>query len=92
MGSGPFRPQYREIAGPNKPAPPGDQPFWTVSAQGSGSQQIEGDLRSGNWAVVVMNADGRAAVAVDLQAQLDVNPSGSAQPQSAYSPQGSSCG
>ena len=74
-GSGPFRPQYREIAGPNQPAPPGDQPFWTVSAQGSGPQKIEGDLRSGSWAVVVMNADGRAGVAVDVQAELDVNPS-----------------
>ncbi len=39
-----------------------------MSAQGPGTQQIESDLRSGNWAVVVMNADGSRPVAVDLQA------------------------
>ena len=68
LKSYPFRVQYREVPGDAEPAAPGAQPFWSTSAQGSGTQQIEWDLRSGRWAVVVMNADGGAPVSVDLQA------------------------
>lgn len=64
----PFRVQYREVPGDAVPAAPGAQPFWSTSAQGSGTQQIEWDLRSGRWTAVVMNADGGAPVSVDLQA------------------------
>ena len=64
----PVRVQYREVPGDAVPAAPGAQPFWSTSAQGSGTQQIEWDLRSGRWTAVVMNADGGAPVSVDLQA------------------------
>jgi len=64
----PFRAQYREIPGDAVPAAPGTQTFWSTSAQGTGTQQIEWDLRTGRWAVVVMNADGGTPVSVDLQA------------------------
>jgi hypothetical protein len=63
----PFRPSYQTSAGSRAPAPPGAQDFWTVSAQGPGTQQIEAALRTGDWAVVVMNADASQPVAVDLQ-------------------------
>jgi hypothetical protein len=66
----PFRPQYRETSGSAQPAPPGQQDFWSSSAQGPGAQQIQVDLRHGSWAVVVMNADGHPAVAADLQAEV----------------------
>lgn len=66
----PFRPEYRETPGSAPPAPPGQQDFWISSAQGPGAQQIHVDLRHGNWAVVVMNADGHPAVAADLQAEV----------------------
>lgn len=68
LKSYPFRVQYREVPGDAVPAAPGAQSFWSTSAQGTGTQQIEWDLRSGRWAVVVMNADGAAPVSVDLQA------------------------
>jgi len=68
LDSYPFRVEYREVPGSAEPAAPGAQPFWSTSAQGTGTQQIEWDLRSGRWAVVVMNADGAAPVSVDLQA------------------------
>ncbi|QCP00328.1 DUF4389 domain-containing protein [Arthrobacter sp. 24S4-2] len=68
LNSYPFRVQYREVPGDAVPVAPGTQPFWSTSAQGTGTQQIEWDLRSGRWAVVVMNADGAAPVSVDLQA------------------------
>jgi hypothetical protein len=66
----PFRPQYREMTGSAPPAIPGQQDFWISSAQGPGAQRIQVDLRQGSWAVVVMNADGHAAVAADLQAEV----------------------
>ena len=66
----PFQATYRTMSGTEEPALPGDQDFWAVSAQGPGTQRIESDLRSGNWAVVVMNADGSRPVVVDLQAGI----------------------
>jgi hypothetical protein len=65
---GPFRPQYRTVPGTRAPAPPGQQNFWAVSAQGPGTQQVDMELRSGNWVIVVMNADASPQLAVDLQA------------------------
>ena len=53
----PFRATYRAIPGSRTPEPPGRQTFWAVSAEGTGTQQAETALQSGNWAVVVMNAD-----------------------------------
>lgn len=64
----PFRAQYSEIAGTNAPARPEQQGFWVASATGPGQQELKWDLRSGNWAVVIMNADASTPVAVDLQA------------------------
>ena len=64
----PFRAEYREIPGDAVPAAPATQRFWAASAQGTGTRQIEWDLRPGSWAVVVMNADGGTPVSVDLQA------------------------
>ncbi|WP_251040300.1 DUF4389 domain-containing protein [Arthrobacter sp. ISL-72] len=64
----PFHAEYRETPGDAVPAAPATQTFWSASAQGTGTQQIEWDLRAGRWAVVVMNADGGTPVSVDLQA------------------------
>jgi Domain of unknown function (DUF4389) len=64
----PFRAAYREVAGTAVPPPPTSQTFWTASASGSGTQEVTVELGSGNWAVVVMNADGRPSGIVDLQA------------------------
>ena len=64
----PFRATYRTIPGSRTPEPPGRQTFWAVSAEGTGTQQAETALQSGNWAVVVMNADATPEVAADLTA------------------------
>jgi len=64
----PFRAEYRDVAGSTPPAPPGDQEFWTESASGPGEQQISWDIRTGDWAVVVMNADASPGVDVSLSA------------------------
>jgi hypothetical protein len=62
----PFRVDYRRVAGTQEPAVPSQQPFWAVSASGSGRQAIEWPIEKGTWAIVVMNADGSPGVAVDL--------------------------
>ena len=64
----PFRATYRTIPGSRTPEAPGSQTFWAVSAEGAGTQQAETALRSGNWVVVVMNADASPQVAADLTA------------------------
>ena len=55
------------------PAPPADQRFWVASATGSGTQTLSWDVRSGEWAAVVMNANaGRGVdVAVAVGAKAD---------------------
>lgn len=67
----PFRVQYRDTPGSAVPAPPTEQGFWAVSASGPGTQQITTDLRSGDWVLVVMNADAGAGVAADVQAAVN---------------------
>ena len=61
----PFRVTYRFEEGDAPEDPPGDQDFWAASVEGPGDQTLEWDLESGNWAVVAMNADGSAGVALD---------------------------
>ncbi|MET1020580.1 MAG: DUF4389 domain-containing protein [Arthrobacter sp.] len=68
VGFAPFRAQYRNVAGTGVPAPPAAQGFWTALATGPGTQELKWDLRPGAWAVVIMNADATAPVAVDFQA------------------------
>ena len=59
---------YRNIPGDAMPVPPGEQDFWVVSAEGSGTQTVEWDLEQGRWDVVVMNADASQGVTVDASA------------------------
>ena len=64
----PFRAQYQAVPGSRTPARPAEQIFWTASATGPGAQELKWDLRPGNWAIVIMNADASTPVGVDLQA------------------------
>jgi len=64
----PFRARYREVAGSQIPSNPAQQTFWAATATGPGEQELTWNLRSGSWAVVVMNADATSPVSVNLQA------------------------
>jgi hypothetical protein len=57
-------------------APPSRQSFWAASTQGSGERTLRWTPRSGDWSVVIMNADGRRGVAVHggLSAELPILP------------------
>jgi hypothetical protein len=60
------------VAGERRPAAPGDQPIWTASVQGAGTQTLEWDVEDGNWSVVVMNADGSRGVDAEVEAGAKV--------------------
>jgi uncharacterized membrane protein YidH (DUF202 family) len=70
----PFKPTYEVFRGTGeKPRPPAAERFWRASASGTGTQTIEWDP-SGDWAVVLMNADASrgvdAAVSAGAKASL----------------------
>jgi hypothetical protein len=56
--------EYDDHIGPNAPAPPGDQTFWRASASGEGTQDLVWEIEPGDWALVVMNADGSRGIDV----------------------------
>ena len=64
----PFSVDYRYREGGAPRTRPQNADIWAASAQGTGSQTLEWDLESGQWAVVVMNADASAGVSVDASA------------------------
>ncbi len=64
----PFSVDYRYRDGGAPSTRPADAGIWVASAEGSGAQTLEWDLQSGQWSVVVMNANGSAGVSVDASA------------------------
>ncbi|RZT20803.1 hypothetical protein EV649_3956 [Kribbella sp. VKM Ac-2569] len=51
----------------DKPAAlPANQSFWVASATGTGPQTLDWTARSGDWSVVIMNADGSPKVDAEL--------------------------
>ena len=58
---------YQSSAGGAAPAtPPGQQTFWAAKQEGLGTQTLQWPIRSGDWTVVLMNADGSPAVSADV--------------------------
>ena len=47
--------------------PPADQDFWVAQSSGAGTQSVSWSPADGTWMLVVMNADGSAAVSVDAR-------------------------
>ena len=64
----PFHVEYRETQGTQQPPLPSGQDFWVASASGAGEQELDWNIQSGNWSVVVMNADASADIRADLKA------------------------
>ncbi len=55
-GNGQF--DSREIAGGAPAGAPTAQSFWAASSVGTGTRDVDWKIRSGNWGVAVLNADG----------------------------------
>lgn len=60
----PFSATYAELAGARPPGPPGEQRFWAAEGQ----RALTWNVESGDWSVVVMNADGSRGVAAAVSA------------------------
>jgi Domain of unknown function (DUF4389) len=61
----PFSFDADRSTGGRSPVAPARQSFWAATAQGTGTQTLRWDVRSGTWSVVAMNADGSPGVVVD---------------------------
>jgi len=64
-------PVYRSTPGGAPATPPTEQTFWVAEATGT-EPELTWTLEEGDWAAVVMNADGSAAVAADVSAGAEV--------------------
>ena len=58
---------YTTNEGATDPAAPGTEDFWVASASGSGEQALDWTIQSGEWALVIMNADGSPGVSADVR-------------------------
>ena len=66
----PDRVRYRPLGGDAVPAPPEEQTFWAAQATTSETTDLTWEVESGDWTVVVMNAD--ASEGVDVDARLGI--------------------
>ena len=57
---------YTEHAGTAPAVPPGQAGIWTAHAAGPGTQTLTWAVRSGDWMVVAMNADGSRPVSLQV--------------------------
>lgn len=58
---------YTTNDGATDPAAPGTADFWVASVSGSGEQTLDWTIESGEWALVIMNADGSPGVSADVR-------------------------
>ncbi|SDK06962.1 hypothetical protein SAMN05428985_102526 [Nocardioides sp. YR527] len=56
------RPTYDVVDGGSPATLPSDVGFWTASTSGTGTRTLIWEVESGDWTLVVMNADGHAPV------------------------------
>ncbi len=67
----PFKVEYVFHDGTAEPAPPAEQDFW--AATGSDAEPLVWDIESGNWTVVIMNADGGPGVSVQTSVAVKLD-------------------
>lgn len=58
--------EFRPVPGSASPAPPGEQGFWQIALSGSAPPPVDWEVRSGDWTVVIMNADASPGIRADL--------------------------
>lgn len=66
--------EYDHVDGTVLPGDPAEQDIWVAEVGGTGIQTLEWELQDGDWALLVMNGDASAPVAVDmkLSARFDI--------------------
>jgi len=66
----PDRVLYRRVPGEAAPQPPGEEPFWVAQVTTDTEDELTWEVESGDWTVVLMNAD--ASRGVDVDARLGI--------------------
>ena len=61
-------PEYARVPGVDTAPSPIGRPFWVAQRSGTGDQRLTWEAQEGDWAVVVMNADGSPGVGVEADA------------------------
>jgi hypothetical protein len=69
----PFAVSYTDRSGTATPARPAASPIWAASTSGTGDQQLTWRIRSGDWRVVLMNADGSPGVSAGVKVGGTIN-------------------
>jgi hypothetical protein len=64
---------YEREEGSSTPAPPGDQTFWVAEVTTAGPGALTWDVESGDWTVVVMNADGTSGIDANARAGIKLD-------------------
>jgi hypothetical protein len=62
FSSHPYTVHLNQIEGFNLPSNPETQTFWIASVSGIGTQSLNWDVRTGNYSLILMNADGSAPI------------------------------
>ena len=63
---------YRTVGGGAPTVPPTASRIWLAQSEGTGVQSVTWPVSTGNWTVVVMNADGGRGVSADVAAGATV--------------------
>ena len=66
LSFGPLTTRTEAVSGTRAAVAPATAVPWVASTSGSGTRTLTWDTRSGRWSAVVMNADARPGVAVDV--------------------------
>ena len=69
----PDRVVYRRVPGDVAPEPPADQSFWVAQMTTAQADALTWDVESGDWTVVLMNADASRGVDVDARLGIKVD-------------------
>ena len=67
----PFKVTYVDHTGTVDPGRPASEPFWAAAVSGANSP-LTWKLRSGDWSIVVMNADGSRDVAATIRVGVKI--------------------
>ena len=62
-----YVPVFVREEGEAEAAPPGDQTFWVAQVSTAQPAQLQWDVESGDWTIVVMNADGSRGIDADVR-------------------------
>jgi hypothetical protein len=68
----PYQATYRTLPGDLSPGPPAAQAFWAAQEAGTTQQTLIWQPRSGQWTLVIMNADGSRPVNAQMSVGVRV--------------------